>query len=67
MQRDNAEIERYYLGPVLMAWTWLAILAGGVSGVLSGTRGLDPELDLEPGSGRPAGRSPTRIAPGSAA
>jgi hypothetical protein len=24
----NAEIERYYLGPVLLAWTWLAILAG---------------------------------------
>ena len=25
----NAEIERYYLGPVLIAWTWLAILRGG--------------------------------------
>jgi hypothetical protein len=24
----NAEIERYYLGPVLLAWTWLSILAG---------------------------------------
>ena len=24
---ENAEIERYYLGPVLLAWTWLAILA----------------------------------------
>ena len=23
----NAEIERYYLGPALIAWTWLAILA----------------------------------------
>ena len=23
----NADIERYYLGPVLIAWTWLAILA----------------------------------------
>ena len=48
---DNAEIERYYLGPVLMAWTWLAILAGGVIGVLSGTIGRDPELDLEPHAG----------------
>jgi hypothetical protein len=56
---DNAEIERYYLGPVLIGWTWLAILAGGVIGVLSGTVGLDPELDLEPGTGRPAVRSPT--------
>ncbi len=24
----NADITRYYLGPVLMAWTWLAILGG---------------------------------------
>jgi hypothetical protein len=23
----NADIERYYLGPLLMAWTWLAVLA----------------------------------------
>jgi 4-amino-4-deoxy-L-arabinose transferase-like glycosyltransferase len=26
----NAEIERYYLGPALMAWTWLAMLAAAV-------------------------------------
>jgi hypothetical protein len=26
----NADINRYYLGPALMAWTWLAILAGAV-------------------------------------
>lgn len=51
---DNAEIERYYLGPVVMAWTWLAVLAGGVVGALSGTLGLDPELDLEPGAGAAA-------------
>ena len=24
----NADIDRYYLGPALMAWTWLAILGG---------------------------------------
>jgi hypothetical protein len=24
---ENAEIGRYYLGPILMAWTWLAVLA----------------------------------------
>ena len=24
----NADINRYYLGPILFAWTWLAILAG---------------------------------------
>jgi hypothetical protein len=27
---DNADIDRYYLGPALMAWTWLAILAAAV-------------------------------------
>ena len=27
---DNAEIQRYYLGPILFAWTWLAILAAAV-------------------------------------
>ncbi len=25
---ENADIGRYYLGPVLIAWTWLAVLAG---------------------------------------
>ena len=24
----NADIDRYYLGPALIAWTWLAVLAG---------------------------------------
>jgi hypothetical protein len=28
---ENADIGRYYLGPVVMAWTWLAILAGLVA------------------------------------
>ncbi len=28
----NAEIERYYLGPVLWAWLWLAIFAAEVAG-----------------------------------
>jgi hypothetical protein len=28
---QNAEIERYYLGPMLMAWTWLAVLAAMVA------------------------------------
>ena len=26
----NADIERYYLGPALIAWTWLAILAAAI-------------------------------------
>ncbi len=25
---ENADIGRYYLGPILIAWTWLAVLAG---------------------------------------
>ncbi len=27
----NADIDRYYLGPVLLAWTWLAVLAAEVA------------------------------------
>jgi hypothetical protein len=27
----NADIGRYYLGPVLMAWTWLAILGAAIA------------------------------------
>jgi hypothetical protein len=27
---DNAMIERYYAGPVLFAWTWIAILIDGI-------------------------------------
>jgi hypothetical protein len=32
----NADINRYYLGPILIAWTWLAILAGSVMDWLVG-------------------------------
>lgn len=28
---DNADISRYYAGPVLIAWTWLAILAASAA------------------------------------
>lgn len=31
----NADISRYYVGPALMAWTWLAILGGAVVDVLA--------------------------------
>lgn len=33
----NAEIGRYYLGPLLMAWTWLAILAAEAAGAIDRT------------------------------
>ena len=45
----NADINRYYLGPVLMAWTWLAILAAVAIEALGSAAG-EPPL---------AGRSPT--------
>jgi hypothetical protein len=35
---DNAAIERYYLGPVLIAWTWLAILVAGAVDVVARVR-----------------------------
>jgi hypothetical protein len=50
----NADIQRYYLGPLLMVWTWLAVLAAtGVEGVLAVGRGL----------ARPASGSVLRSAP----
>ncbi len=43
----NADISRYYLGPLLFAWTWLAILAAAV---------IDSVLESAPSaSGEPAG------------
>jgi hypothetical protein len=39
----NADINRYYLGPVLWIWTWLGILAAELAelaGVLAGAAGL---------------------------
>jgi len=35
----NADISRYYLGPELIAWTWLAILAAAVVDILAGLAG----------------------------
>jgi hypothetical protein len=40
---DNADIARYYLGPAFMAWTWLAIFAGGVALALGRTLGADAD------------------------
>jgi hypothetical protein len=38
----NADINRYYLGPALMAWTWLAVLAAAAVEVLSGVAASRP-------------------------
>jgi len=42
----NADIERYYLVPVFIGWTWLGILAGGVATVVA--RNLGAERRPEP-------------------
>ena len=34
----NARIDRYYLGPVFFAWTWLAVLAGTLAERVAGLR-----------------------------
>ena len=36
---QNADIGRYYLGPVLMAWTWLAILGAATIELVAGVLG----------------------------
>jgi hypothetical protein len=35
---DNAAIERYYLGPILIAWTWLTMLVAGAVALLTRRR-----------------------------
>ncbi len=34
----NADIQRYYLGPALIAWMWLAVLAAAIVDGVTGTR-----------------------------
>jgi hypothetical protein len=43
----NADINRYYLGPALMAWTWLAILAAAAVDALALAVG-EPAPDHDP-------------------
>lgn len=54
---ENADIGRYYLGPALMAWTWLAILAGLVAEwvrrVVDGVIERDASPSPDPGSVSP--------------
>ena len=53
----NADINRYYLGPVLLAWTWLAILAAVVIEALGIAAGEPPIEATDPvGEGRAADR-----------
>jgi hypothetical protein len=50
----NADINRYYLGPALMAWTWLAILAVAVVEALSRVVGDAPPAEGELARAAPA-------------
>jgi Protein of unknown function (DUF2723) len=45
----NADIERYYLGPALIAWTWLAILAATVVDGIAGAAATrtEPASDVD--------------------
>jgi hypothetical protein len=44
----NADISRYYLGPLLFAWTWLAILAGvGLNWITQGQPAPDERPPTE--------------------
>jgi hypothetical protein len=45
----NADINRYYLGPALMAWTWLAIMAAAAVELLTGVG--DPRTEPRSPSG----------------
>ncbi len=66
---DNADIARYYLGPALMALTWLAILAGVVLALfgriadrfLGVDAGMDPELTGPPVRPDPAAGNPAML------
>jgi hypothetical protein len=54
----NADINRYYLGPALMAWTWLAILAATAIAALAaaiGKPGRPPAADEGPDDRHGAG------------
>ena len=55
----NADISRYYLGPILWAWTWLAVLGAVavelVMGVRLGSEGSPPtDSDDQTGAGQDA-------------
>ena len=41
----NADISRYYVGPALMAWTWLAILGAAVVDVIASVGSTEPATD----------------------
>ncbi len=60
----NADIQRYYLGPALWAWTWLGVLGGVVVEQVAGaTTALETEPIGEPRANAPAGGGTRRARP----
>ena len=56
---ENAAIERYYVGPVFFAWTWLAILGGAVvDAVMARLEPAEVEPDEEPEATPAPGATP---------
>ena len=54
---ENADIGRYYLGPALMAWTWLAVLADAAIDTLGVALGAEAGPDGAPARWVGAGRA----------
>ena len=62
----NADISRYYLGPVLWVWTWLAILAAELAAVV-GLLAADLLARTRSSTGRVAGTTDNRAGLGTGA
>jgi len=54
----NARIDRYYLGPVFFAWTWIAVFAGAVAQRMLGRD--EQEADDNPSSEPDPGADPVQ-------
>jgi hypothetical protein len=63
----NADIDRYYLGPILIAWTWLAILAAAAVDLVAVATGEPFPASDRPATLRPGSRAPIPIWSGLAA
>jgi hypothetical protein len=62
---ENADIGRYYLGPILIAWTWLALLARGVVDALATVLGASAGRQPPGPAGSPfAARGATSVLAG---
>jgi hypothetical protein len=60
----NAEIGRYYLGPALIVWTWLAVLAGTVIDAVTGVPLAEGSVGGAPEEEPPRDEGPVAVAGG---